>query len=131
MTTPTYTHITASGLLARIVCTDFAGKKPVLAVIKNGEGEESVLAYNSDLTSPLALGYNLTPLPPYHDFKIDEPVMVRDGDDYVWFHRYFAGVKDGRPTAWDKGATRWSSEARVRNVWHQCRRPTPEELESV
>ncbi len=130
MTTPTYTHITASGLLARIVCTDrdFVGY-PVVALVKMETGE-TIAHLKADLTLPDLPAYNLTPLPPYHDFKIDEPVMVRVKGDTVWLRRYFSSVDNGRATAWNGGGTKWSSNANAVS-WDECRRPTPEELESV
>ncbi len=127
MTTPTYTHITASGLLARIVCTDrdFVGY-PVVALVKMETGE-TIAHLKADLTLPDLPAYNLTPLPPYHDFKIDEPVMVRDGMHSTWRKENFAGVREGLPTTWESG-TKWSSLGHVMQ-WRECRRPTPEELE--
>lgn len=129
MTTPTYTHITASGLLARIVCTDRdAGSYPVIALVKDSQGE-IIIAATANLKAHNPL-YNLTPLPPYHDFKIDEPVMVRNLANEPWAPRYFAGVESGKPKAWNSGATRWSAGTMF-SFWAECRRPTPEELEGV
>lgn len=64
--------------------------------------------------------------PPYADFKIDEPVMVRGSGD--WRRRHFAGVSEyGYPLTWAEG-TRWASKGKT-FLWHEARRPTPEELE--
>jgi len=65
---------------------------------------------------------------PYADFKVDEPVMVSDGD-LPYRRRYFAGIgPDGIPRAWDGGATSWTTDVSI--AWNYCRRPTPEELKS-
>ncbi len=130
MTTPTYTHITASGLLARIVCTDRADSVyPVVALLEHATGGEQVIFLTATLASPQNDKFALTPLPPYHDFKIDEPVMVRDGVHSTWRKENFAGVREGYATTWESG-TKWSSLGHVMQ-WRECRRPTPEELESV
>ena len=66
---------------------------------------------------------------PYEDFKIDEPVMVRDEDSEIWNRRYFAGVSDcGKPMTYPHGITWWTSNFCVTNVWNQCMKPTKEEL---
>jgi hypothetical protein len=46
----------------------------------------------------------------YYDFKIDEPVMVRDNCNHQWERRYFAGIDDqGMPLVFCGGGTNWSS----------------------
>ncbi len=131
MTTPTYTHITASGLLARIVCTDRADSVyPVVALLEHATGGEQVIFLTATLASPQNDKFALTPLPPYHDFKIDEPVMVRDGEGCVWVPRFFAGEFGGKAWVWKNGCTKWTAEGN-KTCWQFCRRPTPEELERV
>lgn len=64
---------------------------------------------------------------PYADFKIDEPVMVRDSGNQSWGRGFFGGVSNEKPFVWSFGATKWSS-GNDRTYWNQCRRPTAEEL---
>ena len=64
----------------------------------------------------------------WHDFKIDDPIMVRKREDGNWLPRYFAGVHEGMPHAWYNGATSWTAKHSL--PWLQCRRPTKEELDS-
>ena len=71
--------------------------------------------------------YHTCGIQPWEDFKIDEPVMVRNYD-YDWVKAYFAGVdENGEPTAYDDGMTSWTAGG-CKTYWHQCRKPTPEEL---
>ena len=73
-------------------------------------------------------GVCLVEISPYADFVIDEPVMVRDGDECDWQRKHFAGFdpKSGKPTA--SYLTAWTREKGKANYWLQCRRPTAEEL---
>jgi hypothetical protein len=128
-----------NGEPARVLCVDRPGieKYPVLSMTKTGKlyrhtVNGSVCAEKED--------YDLIEVSPYDDFVIDEPVMVRDKTAETWARGYFAGVdKDGIPMTWAEGATSWSivnsatgwtidgvEEFRYR--WHECRRPTPDEL---
>jgi hypothetical protein len=68
----------------------------------------------------------------YEDFKIDDPVMVRNFDIEPWNRRHFAGVDAyDRAKAWDAGSTSWTVEGMGDYAcWYKCRRPTPEELKS-
>lgn len=69
------------------------------------------------------------PKPPYADFKIDDPVMVKNNSDPSWFKRYFAGVDCyGCPLTFSDAGTSWTSNRTI--IWSQCRRPTEEELNS-
>jgi len=71
-------------------------------------------------------GNDLIEVSPYADFKVDEPVMVSDGD-LPYRRRYFAGIgPDGIPRAWDAGATSWTTDVSI--AWNYCRRPAPEEI---
>lgn len=122
---------TRDGRAVRVLCLDRVGTQPVVALIKNWDNAESVHVFNTDgRFIPDALkqdNLDLIEIGPYEDFKIDEPVMVRDTTDDYWQPRYFAGVDaKGRPTAWDYGGTSWSSAHRCE--WKFCRRPTEEEL---
>lgn len=77
-----------------------------------------------------ATASRLSPHNPYADFKIDEPVMVRNTFDCNWNRRHFAGVgKDGEALTWDARGTSWSSRLGDTTQWDECRRPTEEELQ--
>jgi len=81
--------------------------------------------YDYRLDGPM----RLIEVSPYADFKIDDPVMVRNAVE--WVKRHFAGVTDmGAPKVWDAGFTSWTSEEQPNAFWNQCRRPTAEELAS-
>ena len=70
----------------------------------------------------------LVEVSPYADFVIDEPVMIRDHAHQTWERRHFAGVNvDGKASAWNSGATKWTTHYPA-TTWLQCRRPTAEEL---
>lgn len=57
--------------------------------------------------------------------------MVRDVDHERWVRRYFAGVDENElALAFPFGATSWSNKDELVE-WHQCRRPTAEELSDV
>lgn len=64
----------------------------------------------------------------WHDFKIDDPVMIRKHENGYWLPRYFAGVQEGMPHVWLNGATSWTGKHSLPCL--QCRRPTKEELDS-
>lgn len=71
---------------------------------------------------------HLVEVSPYADFVIDEPVMVRDGDDCKWQRSNFVGFdsKSGKPTA--SYLTAWIRGKGKAYIWQECRRPTDEEL---
>ena len=67
---------------------------------------------------------------PYKDFKIDEPVMVRNADNIwnPWRPHHFAGVNEkGEALAWRGGCTSWTAVGESEQ-WDECRKPTEEEL---
>ena len=72
-------------------------------------------------------GAKLVEVIPYADFKIDDPVMVRD-DSCEWESAHFCGVNhDGLVMTWRDGTTQWTADGAV-YLWQECRRPTAEEL---
>lgn len=123
---------TRSGLPVRILCVDAKTEDyPVIGLIsvKTGEKTSSFTKDGNFLTTGESGKYDLIEVSPYADFKVDEPVMVRDADSQPWQRRYFAKVDvDGNPTTWCDCATSWSVEGGAVIWWNQCRRPTPEEL---
>lgn len=65
----------------------------------------------------------------WEDFKEGEPVMVWLQNEEDAMPRYFARVKEGKPTTYYGGATKWSTGKDADVVtWNFCRRPTKEEL---
>lgn len=123
---------TRSGLPVRILCLDMNNPDyPVVGVIRRQSGVEVAAIFTPEGRFTVLNGENecdLIEVSPYEDFKIDEPVMVRSSDEGRWCRRHFAGVDpEGRPMAWDSGTTSFSN-ARPPLAWHECRRPTPEEL---
>ena len=74
---------------------------------------------------------DLIEIVPYADFKIDDPVMVRENPTDKWTKRHFAGVsKNGKPTAFINGFSKFTCINEFDLVeWNECRHPTQEELE--
>ena len=74
--------------------------------------------------------FDLVEVSEYEDFKIDDPVMVRDDDTEEWVRRHFAGVtNEGVALCWYGASTSWTVDADEEKItWWQCRKPTAEEL---
>lgn len=126
---------TRSGLPVRILCVDRKDIFPVVYLILYEQREIMSTAsiggkYNSPRTES---EWDIIEISPYEDFKIDDPVMVRDFDTEPWNRRHFAGVDEhGRAKAWDAGSTSWSVEGMADYAcWNEFRRPTPEEMKPV
>lgn len=47
---------------------------------------------------------------------IDTPVLV-SSDGEIWYCRYFAGMRDGKPETYNSGATSWSVDDKRTCVW--------------
>lgn len=128
------TYRTRDGRNVTILCVDRKHPEyPVIALVERGDGFESSESYTSNghfSAHGCEHHLDLIEVKPFEDFKIDEPVLVRNTPDEQWQRRYFAGVtEDGYPTTWPQGATSWSA-VKDGNLtyWAECRRPTPEEL---
>lgn len=124
---------TRDGRPVRILCVDRKDREyPVVALVQEREDYESVQSFTGKGNFMIHYdgdNYDLIEVLPYEDFKIDEPVMVRAGVDGHWYRRHFAGVDTyGSPMAWDCGVTSFTSGNSRACAWHECRRPTPEEL---
>ena len=105
---------------------------PFVFICVDDYGDESESTCFSDSGSSTFRWRRLVrELGPYDDFKIDDPVMVRESVHHPWERRYFAGTDEhGRPTTWELGRTKWSSLKRGNPfTWNECRKPTKEELE--
>lgn len=121
------------GSEAIILDTEMGGAYPVLVKYHCQPADDwSTKCFNLEGVSPM--GTRLVQASPYDDFKIDDPVMVRDTDRGKWIQRYFAGVtEDGFARVFVNGRTSWSArgaEGRTA-TWNECRRPTKEELSDV
>lgn len=120
--------LTDGTLVRRVLAVDsnFCGL-PVIAELYDGS-----IRYFTAEGKSLHLSFrDLVEVSELDDFKIDEPVMVRNFTGNPWAKRYFAGVsKDGEPQTWPNGATSFSTsyEAVIVSTWNYCRRPTEEEL---
>ena len=51
---------------------------------------------------------------------IDTPVLV-SSDGEIWYRRYFAGMRDGKPETYNSGATSWSVDDNRTCVWKYMR----------
>lgn len=51
---------------------------------------------------------------------IDTPVLVSH-DEKKWYRRYFAGIRDGKPEAYDAGATSWSVDDECTCRWEHMK----------
>lgn len=118
---------TSDGRPVRLLCIDANGTHPVVALHDTGI-PMSFLADGSCLNSKL----NLIEVSTYADFKIDDPVMVRDYEGRSWEKSHFAGVTDGgKAKTWSGGCTSFTDDNQNDTCfWLQCRRPTAEELAS-
>jgi len=123
---------TKDGRSVRILCTDLIDDIfTVVAAVKDND-EEYVERYTNDgrYWSCEKSHRDLVEVTEWDDFKVDEPVMVRDSEDTPWMQFHFAGVSDnGVPTVFAGGATSWSSSPDFCLYFRHCRRPTEEELQ--
>ncbi len=122
---------TRDGRYVRVLCVDREGTQPVVALVKYTDGTECLAAFDADgkylHNRGVPSDFDLIEVGPYEDFKIDEPVMVRDTTDDHWQPRHFAGADErGRPLTWSDRGTSWSTNLCVE--WSFCRRPTEREL---
>lgn len=122
---------TRDGREVVLYCTDAPGRFCVHGRIDNMAQWDINGIYHIHMPDNLL---DLIEVSPYEDFKIDEPVMVKQKDEDVtkWRKRHFAGISEtGVPMAWDCGFTSWTSTSSVLKAgWDKCRRPTEEELKS-
>ena len=96
----------------RILCIDAPGDKPVIGIQPNG----TILRYypTGHYSYSIDDDYDLVEHHPYDDFKMDEPVKVRNRPDEPWELRHFAGVReDHRLLTWIDGGTSWTRTTTV------------------
>ena len=121
------------GYAFRFYADDGAGDHPIHGAFYDPKFGWIIESWTRDLRRKDAYGcdsLDLIEVTPYDDFKVDEPVMVRNGRD-KWLRRYFAGVSsNNKPMVWANGATSWSAahECASALICYECRRPTEEEL---
>lgn len=119
------TYQDKSGNSVRIICVDRKNAThPILGLVNEADIRGYTTAGKIYSSCPEC---NLIIPEDYSTYVIDEPVMVRDGDDEDWQRGHFAGMRDGSPCAFGYGATAWSNDSCL-VAWNQCRRPTKEEL---
>ena len=53
-------------------------------------------------------------------YPIDTPVLASE-DGEMWYRRYFAGMRDGKPETYNVGATSWSVDGNQTCVWEYMR----------
>ena len=112
----------------RIICVDrkINTFNTIVGLVMNTDGDS--ISERTVVTNPNALEHNWSRVTPWDDFKVDEPVMVREDTKAPWQKRHFAGVgKDGQPMAWADGRTSFTTEEMPMR-WHDCRWPTEEEM---
>ena len=122
---------TKSGRKARILDANFARKNfPVVAAVLKDGREEEVNHYTADLkywATGSESEMDLVLATEWDDFKVDEPVMVRD-KGFDWSRSYFKKISaEGKPCTFKSGTTSWTCKNRF-YIWEECRRPTEEEL---
>ena len=125
---PTEKYITETGLDVTIIKDNLRGTPwPIVICVDMQDGTDTI-----DFCDETGMTTEHGQLQPYgSQFKLDEPVMVRDSDepDSRLRLRHFAYVIDGKIAAWADGRTsltvRSSDDV---SVWEYARKLTPEEL---
>ena len=120
---------TESCLEVSVIKDDLRGTPwPVVIVIDCGDGSDTI-----DFCSVDGMTTSHGQLVEYgSQFKMDDPVMVRDADSHQWEKRYFAYLRNDGPfptfATWRFGLTSWTAGKDAITIWDCCRKPTVEEL---
>lgn len=113
---------TRSGLPARVLATDVKDSVYPIVALVGGDFEE-VERYTADgffYEHRQLHELDLVEVLPYDDFKVDDPVFVRNNDCDTWLPRHFAGVNaQGDPLAFYGGETSFTSK-RKPFKWDVC-----------
>lgn len=121
---------TANGKPVRIICVDRDNAYCVVGLMGENQTLETWTidgAYQSEVASQ----YDLIEVGQFDDFKVDEPVLVRDSDCEPWNKRHFAGVSpEGYALVYPAGTTSWSVSDSYLTQWAYCIRPDQEDKES-
>lgn len=108
-----YTHRTAEGRKARILCTDALDPaRPVVALICNkaGRSEELVRLTSDFKLHPWREEWHLRESSVWEDVAVDTPVWVVGKDDGRYKRRHFAQYRGGEVWVWTSGLTSHSGE---------------------
>ena len=103
--------------------------KQVLTVTRNNKFFPVVVEYrNRDIRVYMLKGRGVAgdQLIEVCEFKRGDKVMVIN--NYNWMPRYFSHLEGGMYHCFWNGGTEWSSKGIGTCAWHQCRKPTLEEL---
>jgi hypothetical protein len=122
---------TREGKPVRLLCVDrLDSLRPIVGLVMDDDKEEILGTWTQEgKWGKSQSDNNLVEVTEWDDFKIDDPVMVRDWEDTPWFKRHFARVENNNPTVWRNGTTSWSAESTADVVyWKHIRKPTAEEL---
>ena len=124
---------TRDGRPVRIICTDRIVNNlthPVLALVKSLGGEECIAQYTESGSYSMnnaESSLDLIEVQPWDDFKVDDPVLVRDSEEDEWIRRYFAGVScKGLPLVFPIGCTSWSANGDPLVAFNFCKKPYQE-----
>ena len=60
---------------------------------------------------------------PWHDVKVDTPILVRSGEQYLWEKRHFAEFYNNKVYAFNHGKTSWSASADEVAYWEYAKLP--------
>lgn len=136
----TKTYRTSTGHPVTVLSLNFRPSKASslkAAVLVHHEDHDDLITTELD-GKPLYYNFTLVEVGPYDHIKIDDLVMVRDSPSDRWLPRHFAGIRDGKPTAWNEGSTSWYCmdmanlqdpfKAFQRFSWKELRLPTAAEL---
>lgn len=107
---------------------------PVIALILREDDSESVECFtkNGRYYYSADCGANnndLLEVNLFDDFKVDDPVLVRDCEQDLWSRGHFAGVNsDGLPMAFKGGCTSYTCiDGETPVTWNYCVKFTGEE----
>ncbi len=123
---------TRGGLPVRILCVDaknavhsFDGKiavYPVVALVSNTVERLVVYSQQGRFCEGVESEWDLVEVNSYADFKVDDKVLVRDGDHANWLPRHFSHVDDdGFPCTFQGGSTSWSNDGGYLS-WKFCKK---------
>ena len=124
---------TRDGASVRILCTDAKRNMyPVVALVESENSAlESIETFTADgrfSTSQPDSPFDLFVVTPYDNFKIDEPVLVKQRESGRWYKRHFSGVNDdGMPMVFMEGLTSWTCGNTPQELFDHCIRPPKNE----
>lgn len=119
-------YMTKSGRKVRILATNIKDTNwPVAAAVRwfGDHDAEDLYSYSAEGLFHLGSSHehDLVEVPVWHDFKVDQPVLVRNKDG-SWVKRYWARAVDDKPTTWANGATSWSVDGPDSiTPWDECK----------